>query len=1095
MFNKTITDMKRISTLLSLLMLMALGTTSWAQSLKVAGVSVNLDATTTQTITGSNIEGKVTYSPSSKTLYLEDATINGDISGVNLGSSASTRYYIYLKGFNTLKTSDRGIRFDNSYVVLYGATGATLYINSLNSNSGYSCISTEGGHFEVWSIRLLMTGASKGFYGNPSSATLEFINSEVQISCDAGAIYGYKNVYFDDCKVTTSNVKFQSGKGYVDSAGGLVTNLNIWPLLCVGREPVRTASDSRTGTTYSWKWTKSTKTLEISGNISTTAYSGIANRGIEGLTIKVNDRCFIQSSNIGIGIEAKTKFAGNGTLWVTSSAGNAIVAHADVDFNMQTLQAYGKLHGFTDVRGGHTLTFYKYSSDCEYQFCGEQDGDICSSDLVFSNTDISNDNTYWNPSNGYVYCKNTIKTADPTVSGDYTTIVGRNQLAYYGFYVGETMVRANCTDYIKPKGLTSGTVKYDPSTSTLTLSNVALANTNGARGSGIYNWEHDGLKVQLVGDNTIISREALIRSEKSISLIGSGSLTGTATNGYGLFLGNDLTCTISGPQLDITARVALQDSMARSTVEVKGSTTQVSLKNHVPGVAINNLGNLKLAGDLAILEPSGGHFSSSLRTITTDGSTAYKGNVVIGQNVDYGMFIGETRVTAANAGDILGNGQFRYDASTKTLTVTNANLTNTSGALGGGIDNREIEGLTINFVGNSTITVRNSAVYSPKSFTMTGDGSLLGTATGGYGLYLAGDYITCTIDGPQLEFTGAYGLCDYTGTASLNVMGNSTNLTLYSKYSYNEAILNLGSLWLGSDIGILEPSAGYFSSSLKSITTDGTSAYKGKVVIGQVVDYGMYIAETRVTSTNAADILGDGQFSYDPSTKKLTVTNANLTNTSGDIGGGIVNYQIDGLTINLVGNSTITSRNCLIYTEKSLSIVGDGSLTGTATYNSGFVMYGRDLTCTIDGPRLEFSGSDNGFADYMGSATLNVMGNSTRLTFYSTNFDHEAICYLGNLSLGSGLAILEPEGGYFDYWLKIITTDGTSPYTGRVVIGKAANVKDGDVNLDGDVDIADAVCVLNAMAGEQVAGNPDVNHDGTIDIADFVSVLNIMAGQ
>ena len=53
----------------------------------------------------------------------------------------------------------------------------------------------------------------------------------------------------------------------------------------------------------------------------------------------------------------------------------------------------------------------------------------------------------------------------------------------------------------------------------------------------------------------------------------------------------------------------------------------------------------------------------------------------------------------------------------------------------------------------------------------------------------------------------------------------------------------------------------------------------------------------------------------------------------------------------------------------------------------------------------------------------------------------------------------------------------------------------GDVNCDGTVDIADAVSVLNAMAGQQVAGDADVNADGTIDIADLVTVLNIMAGQ
>ena len=52
----------------------------------------------------------------------------------------------------------------------------------------------------------------------------------------------------------------------------------------------------------------------------------------------------------------------------------------------------------------------------------------------------------------------------------------------------------------------------------------------------------------------------------------------------------------------------------------------------------------------------------------------------------------------------------------------------------------------------------------------------------------------------------------------------------------------------------------------------------------------------------------------------------------------------------------------------------------------------------------------------------------------------------------------------------------------------------GDVYDDEKVDIADAVTVLNAMAGQEVMGNADVNGDGKVDIADFVTVLNIMAG-
>ena len=53
----------------------------------------------------------------------------------------------------------------------------------------------------------------------------------------------------------------------------------------------------------------------------------------------------------------------------------------------------------------------------------------------------------------------------------------------------------------------------------------------------------------------------------------------------------------------------------------------------------------------------------------------------------------------------------------------------------------------------------------------------------------------------------------------------------------------------------------------------------------------------------------------------------------------------------------------------------------------------------------------------------------------------------------------------------------------------------GDVNNDGYVDIADAVAVLNMMAGKGRNELGDVNFDNEVDIADAVGVLNIMAGK
>jgi Leucine-rich repeat (LRR) protein len=57
----------------------------------------------------------------------------------------------------------------------------------------------------------------------------------------------------------------------------------------------------------------------------------------------------------------------------------------------------------------------------------------------------------------------------------------------------------------------------------------------------------------------------------------------------------------------------------------------------------------------------------------------------------------------------------------------------------------------------------------------------------------------------------------------------------------------------------------------------------------------------------------------------------------------------------------------------------------------------------------------------------------------------------------------------------------------------------GDVNGDGDVDIADAVCIVNHVVGKTNtsfnAAAADVNGDGDIDIADAVRIVNLVVGK
>ncbi|MBP5337765.1 MAG: dockerin type I repeat-containing protein [Prevotella sp.] len=401
----------------------------------------------------------------------------------------------------------------------------------------------------------------------------------------------------------------------------------------------------------------------------------------------------------------------------------------------------------------------------------------------------------------------------------------------------------------------------------------------------------------------------------------------------------------------------------------------------------------------------------------------------------YGICVGEEDVTSDNASDVLGNGQFSYDYQTKTLTVRNADLTNT-GALGYGITNREIEGLVIKFIGNSTFTTRNSSIYSAKSFSITGTGTLNGTSNDSHGLYLYGGTTVCTINGPKINLKGAKnGVYGYFGTEELVVEGDYTSLTLEAgegKWPFR----GVRNLTLGDGMYVTEPFGGWYSPELNNITTDGTTVYTGKVTIGQPKYFGLLIGETEVTTANATDVLGDGQFSYDPLTNMLTVSNANLTNKDGRLGGGIDNRSAEGLVVQLEGDNVFTVRNTVISSQVSLSITGSGTLTGVSTGGNGLFFWNEnDMTCTIDGPKLDLTALGNGLGDYYHTTTLRVEGGTTSLTLRPGN-SFAAVEGLKDLTFNDDVHIVSPAGAWFSPEMQSVTTDGTMPYKGTVVIAK-----------------------------------------------------------
>lgn len=84
------------------------------------------------------------------------------------------------------------------------------------------------------------------------------------------------------------------------------------------------------------------------------------------------------------------------------------------------------------------------------------------------------------------------------------------------------------------------------------------------------------------------------------------------------------------------------------------------------------------------------------------------------------------------------------------------------------------------------------------------------------------------------------------------------------------------------------------------------------------------------------------------------------------------------------------------------------------------------------------------------------------------------------------------------YTVRLATADAVSVSANDVTITSSI-AKPGDVNGDGDIDIADAVCVVNYIVGNPTPSfvelAADANGDDDIDIADAVTIVNYIVGN
>ncbi len=345
----------------------------------------------------------------------------------------------------------------------------------------------------------------------------------------------------------------------------------------------------------------------------------------------------------------------------------------------------------------------------------------------------------------------------------------------YGVHIaGVDVTDLNYKDLSGIDGV-EGKMSYDPATNTLTMEDVTI---NGADINGIVNRSVEGMKIKLVGNNTITTNNACITINKTSTISGSGTLRLKSSSDCGLYMKSS-SLTVEGVKLYAEGKygVAGFDGISGEILTLRNAYVEATGSKG----SICDLQSLVLDG-CAITQPEGAAFNTDKHAVALNGKVVY--DKVVIEPDSYGFEIAGKKVTKKNCKDLSVidgvEGKMSYDPETNTLTMEDVTI---NGGDINGIVNRYVEGMKIKLVGNNTITTNYTCITIYKTSTISGSGTLR-LKSGDYsGMYMK--LSSLTVEGVKLYAEGKYGVAGFDGVSG-------EILTLSN--AYVEATGSLGSV-------------------------------------------------------------------------------------------------------------------------------------------------------------------------------------------------------------------------------------------------------------------------------------------------------------
>ncbi len=516
------------------------------------------------------------------------------------------------------------------------------------------------------------------------------------------------------------------------------------------------------------------------------------------------------------------------------------------------------------------------------------------------------------------------------------SVIGVSADVSYDLYVGNTMVTSSNADDV----LGDDSVSFDKDTNTITLNNANIqGNSLDGTGAGIAAKDMD-LTIELIGNNTITVENSENVTNYGI-LISGGALTiknasdgkltvnaGDATDSvYGIYSVGPIS--VSGASLDLTTGDADTSIGIKTEAEFvyDADTSKIVSVKRAPLSFTDN---------------------AEVMVATGKGVTASQGINCYG---DLTVNMAELNVTSGvceNTSEAIVVTGFTKFVSGKV----------TAFAQGGGTDASAITCCRDENLGETRTYGGSIDVYfGAEVVAKTGE-----VEKNGAGVTCA----TISIHGGKLDIAvdnaiGSEELCCYgiSTQYSIRIDGGTTSILVpvstEENHDFTPINIGFGYVLLSDAItvtGTEEPFKSGHRSCVQAdpdvpvVFTDRGS--DNNSTENEYKDGRLIVEGTAVTSSNAADVLGDDTVSFDKDTNTITLNNANIQGSSLDeTGTGIVANDMN-LTIELIGDNTITVENSENVTNYGVFVSG-GSLTVKSASEGKLTVNAGDATDSVYG--------------------------------------------------------------------------------------------------------------------------------------------------